>query len=332
MIKRKGENFLAEKNIVTINALTLSFDIPEGIHRPIRGLNLEVLEGEVLVVLGESGAGKSLLAKAIMGILPSEAKITQGSISNVYGFEQMAMVLQDPKKLLDPSMTIGKQIIESLKYAGVDKREWKRRALELLEEVSMDDPKMRFSQYAHELSGGLAQRAVLAIALAKKPKLLLADEPTTALDEGNEEKIIRLLMDLTKKNHMTTILITHSLKVAMEAADRIAVMYGGKVIEFGKKDEVLKNPIHPYTKALILAANLISDGDGNLISINGNGPSPCDITIGDAFAKRNPKALVIDFLEEPPMMRVTKSHYAATWLLDQRYDEYRESKSSRFIV
>ncbi len=323
---------LPNEKIVTIKDLTLSFDSPEGVQRPVRGLNLEILDGEILVILGESGAGKSLLAKAIMGILPSDVKISGGSISNVYSFEHMAMVLQDPKKLLDPSMTIGKQIIESLKYAGIDKSERKSRALELLEEVSMDDPKMRFSQYAHELSGGLAQRGVLAIALAKKPKLLLADEPTTALDEANEENIIRLLMDLTKKNHMTTVLITHSLKVAKEAADRIAVMYGGKVIEFGKKDEVLKNPIHPYTKALILAANLTLDEDGNLMAINGNGPSPGEIIHGDAFAKRNPEALMIDFLEEPPMMKVTKTHYAATWLLDQRYVKDRKSKPSRVSV
>lgn len=323
---------MTKNKVIMIRDLTLSFDAKKAEYKPIKGLSLDVLEGEVLVVLGESGAGKSLLAKAIMGILPSEAKITPGSINNGYGFEQMAMVLQDPKKLLDPTMTVGKQIIEGLKHTGLSKKERKKRALGLLEEVTMDDPKKRFHQYVHELSGGLAQRAVLAIALAKNPKLLLADEPTTALDEKNEEKIIQLLMDLTKKNRMTTILITHSLNVAKQAADRIAVMYAGKVIEFGKKDEVLDNPIHPYTKALILAANLTPDSKGDLFAITGQGPCPSETFTGDAFAKRNPQALVIDFLEEPSLMKVSDTHYAATWLLDQRHIKQKESISSRLIV
>lgn len=322
---------MRKNEILSVNGLSVSFDTPKGEMTPVRELNLKVYEEEILVILGESGAGKSLLAKAIMGILPSKAKIVAGDIQSLYGFKDKALMLQDPKKLLDPSMTVGKQIMEGLKLRGVKRKEQKERALELLEEVAMDDPKKRCNQYVHELSGGLAQRAVLAVALAKSPKLLLADEPTTALDEGNEEKIIELLLDLTKKKAMTTILITHSLKVAKEAADRIAVMYGGKVIEIGKKDEVLNHPIHPYTKALILAASLDEDQKGNLKAIGGMAPCPMNFPSGDAFSVRNPEALVMDFMEMPPMMKVSDTHYAATWLLDERYEKYNKSSLGRHI-
>ncbi len=321
-----------KNEIVRVKELSLTFQTLKGKMTPVRGVNLTVYEGEILVILGESGAGKSLLAKAIMGILPKDAEISTGEIQRNYELKEMSMVLQDPKKLLDPSMTIGKQIIESLKYAGVRKADRKKRALAILEEVAMDDPEGRFEDYAYELSGGLAQRAVMAVALAKEPKLLLADEPTTALDEGNEEKIISLFMELTKKKAMTTILITHSLKVAKRAANRIAVMYAGRIIEIGKKDEVLKNPVHPYTEALILAASLKPDAQGNLSSIKGMAPCPMNLPPGDAFSLRNPHALVMDFLEEPPMMKVSDTHFAATWLLDERYAEYRDTFQGKVIL
>ncbi len=323
---------MRKKEILSIHGLSLSFETPKGIMRPVREVNLKVYEGEILVILGESGAGKSLLAKTIMGILPKEAKISSGDIQRQFSSREMSMVLQDPKKLLDPSMTVGKQVMESLKIAGIKKNERKNRALEILEEVSMDDPERRFFEYAHELSGGLAQRAVMAVALAKSPRLLLADEPTTALDENNEEKIIDLFIELTKKKAMTTILITHSLKVAKRAADRICVMYAGKIIEIGKRDEVLKNPIHPYTEALILAASLEADSQGNLSSIRGMAPCPMSFPKGDAFSIRNPDALIMDFLEEPPMMKVTETHYAATWLLDPRYKKHQDPAKGRLIV
>ena len=166
----------------------------------------------------------------------------------------------------------------------------------------MDDAGKRFCQYVHELSGGLAQRAVLAVALAKSPRLLLADEPTTALDEINEKKIISLLMDLTRKNDMTTVLITHSFSVARAAADRIAVMYAGRIVEVGTAEEVLEDPIHPYTQALIRAASLTPDPLGNLAAIPGTPPCPMSLPKGDPFASRNPEALVMDLLEEPPLL------------------------------
>ncbi len=323
---------MKRKEVISIDGLSLSFEMPKGVMKPLRNLTLKVYEGEILVILGESGAGKSLLVKSIMGMLPFDAKVTKGEIHNLFHLEDMSMVLQDPKKLLDPSMTMGKQIMESLKYAGVKKSERRMKAIELLEEVAMDEPKKRFNQYVHELSGGLAQRAVMAVALAKRPKLLLADEPTTALDEGNEEKITQLLLDLSRKKGMTTILITHNLKVARKVADRIAVMYAGKIIEIGKKDEVLLNPVHPYTEALIMADALVQDEKGNLKSIKGMASCPMNFPVGDAFSIRNPDALVIDFLEEPPMMKVTDTHYAATWLLDPRYNKCKASCNERGVI
>ncbi len=315
---------MTKKEILRVKELSLAFLTPKGTMAPVRDLNLKLYSGEILVILGESGAGKSLLAKAIMGILPKDAKITSGEILSLYGPRDMAMVLQDPKKLLDPSMTIGSQIMEGLKYAGVRREGRKKRALELLEEVAMDNPEGRFKEYPYELSGGLAQRAVMAVALAKSPKLLLADEPTTALDEVNEEKIVNLFIELTKKKAMSTLLITHSLKVAEMAADRIAVMYAGRIIEMGLRDEVLNHAVHPYTQALILAASLKPDEKGNLSSIRGMAPCPMNPPSGDAFSHRNPDALGMDFLEEPPMMRITNTHYAATWLLDERYLKARD--------
>ncbi|WP_312652605.1 ABC transporter ATP-binding protein [Proteiniclasticum sp.] len=315
---------MKNKETVAIKGLSLSVRTPEGIQNPLRQVSLSVHEGELLVILGESGAGKSLLVKALMGILPDEVKKTEGEILCDYEGRSMSLILQDPGKLLDPTMTIGSQIMESLKYGGVKRKYRKALALEILHEVSMDDPEKRFGQYVHELSGGLAQRAVMAVELAGKPRLLLLDEPTSALDKDSEEKIISLIMDMTRKRRMTTILITHSVKVAETAADRIAVMYAGKIVEVGRREEVLRRPVHPYTIALLKASRLVPDKEGNLFQLQGMIPSPGDAFRGDPFAERNPDALVIDHLEEPPLMKVTDTHYAASWLLDERYERHRE--------
>lgn len=308
-----------KKEILSIQGLTLSLETPEGTSDILRQLSLLVYEGEILVVLGESGAGKTLLAKAIMGLLPPQIKVTQGEMHRVFGEEAMSLVLQDPKKLLDPTMTVGRQVTEALKYAGVRKSLRKTRALTLLQEVGMADADRRFHQYVHELSGGLAQRAVLAVALAKAPRLLLADEPTTALDAGYEEKIMSLLNDLNRKNAMTILLITHSIEVARSMGHRIAVMYAGRIVEIGLAREVLETPAHPYTRALLRAASLSADEEGYLPVIPGTPPCAGSFSQGDPFAPRNPEALLMDFLEEPPLMGITETHYAATWLLDERY-------------
>ncbi len=322
---------MMKNEILAIDGLSLSVQAKEGLLSPLRQVSLSVYEGELLVILGESGAGKSLLAKAVLGILPKDINIAEGEIRSVYDGKSMSMVLQDPKKLLDPTMTLGRQVMESLKYAGVKRRYRKEQALKLLSEVSMDDPEKRFRQYVHELSGGLAQRGVMAAELAKKPRLLIADEPTTALDEANENKIISLFKDMTRKKAMTTILITHSLKVAEAAADRIAVMYAGRIVEVGRREEILKFPHHPYTRALIKASSLKTDKEGNLYQIPGMSPCLSDSIKGDPFAKRNPHALVMDFIQEPPLMKITETHYAASWLLDARYVRYREKKEMALI-
>ncbi len=316
---------MSTKEILSIENLTLSIESEAGLLHPLRKLNLSMDEGELLVILGESGAGKSLLLKTLMGLLPAHITRAEGSLRSHWGPESMSLILQDPKKLLDPSMTIGRQVMESLKYAGVPRKERKERAMLLLKEVAMDPPDLRFTQYVHELSGGLAQRAVIAVALAKSPRILLADEPTTALDAEHESKIIGLLKELTRKNHMTTLLITHSLKVAKEAGDRIAVMYAGRIVEVGLPQEVLQTPVHPYTQALVRSASLLPDPDGYLSTIAGLPPCPGTKYQGDPFAERNPEALVIDFLEEPPLRSITETHFAATWLLDERYQQEKGS-------
>lgn len=315
---KRGEETMGRNTAISVDGLWVSFTTPEGIMHPVRNLSLEVCQGEILAILGESGAGKSLLAKTLMGILPSDAQVVKGEISDCFGFEERAMVLQDPKKFLDPTMSIGKQIMETLKCRGVRRSDRRSEAMKLLESVAMDDSEKRFHQYAHELSGGLAQRAVMAVALAKKPKLLIADEPTTALDEKNEEKLIDLLVELSEETALTTILVTHNLQAARKAAHRIAVMYAGRIIEIGTKEEVLTQPVHPYTQALLASDQFRKNDKGRLVTIQGIPPCPMNFPKGDAFSVRNPDALVMDFLEEPPMMKVSDTHYAATWLLDPR--------------
>ena len=315
---KRGEETMGRTTAISVDGLWVSFTTPEGIMHPVRNLSLEVHHGEILAILGESGAGKSLLAKTLMGILPSDAQVVKGEVSDCFGFEERAMVLQDPRKFLDPTMPIGKQIMETLKYSGVRRSKRRSEAMKLLERVAMDDSEKRFHQYVHELSGGLAQRAVMAVALAKKPRLLIADEPTTALDEKNEEKLIDLLMELSEETALTIILVTHNLQAAKKAAHRIAVMYAGKIIEIGTKEEVLTHPVHPYTQALLASDQLRKNEENRLETIQGMPPCPMNFPKGDAFSVRNPDALVMDFLQEPPMMKVSDTHYAATWLLDSR--------------
>ena len=228
------------------------------------------------------------------------------------------MIFQDPMTSLDPTMKIGKQITEVIiKHEKASKEEADKRAEELLELVGIPNAKERMKQYPHQFSGGQRQRIVIAIALACNPDVLIADEPTTALDVTIQAQILELLKELQQQFQMAIIFITHDLGVVANVADRVAVMYAGKVVEVGTVDEVFYNPQHPYTWGLLRSMPTLHTGD-TLYAIPGSPPDLLDPPVGDAFALRSDVALEIDRVKEPPMFEVSPTHFAATWLLDPR--------------
>ena len=281
-------------------------------------------------VKAESGSGKSVACKTIMRILSSNGYIKDGQIlfdgkdltkisekdmEKVRG-KDIAMIFQDPMTSLNPTMTIGKQIMEPIiKHQGFSKEDARKRAIELIELVGISDAEKRFKQYPHQFSGGMRQRIVIAISLACNPKVLIADEPTTALDVTIQAQILELIKDLQEKTGVAVIFITHDLGVVANMADRVAVMYAGKIIEYGTSDDIFYDPKHPYTWGLLGSMPTLDIGDNDLYNIPGTPPDLMDPPKGDAFALRSAYAMKIDHLAEPPMFKVSDTHYAATWLL-----------------
>ena len=320
------------ETILSIENLRIHFETFAGEVQAIRGVNLKLQKGETLALVGESGSGKSVTAKSVMKLLSNNAVVKEGSITfkgenilekserdmqSIRG-KEIAMVFQDPMTSLDPTMKIGKQITEVIiKHEKVSKEEANKRAEELLELVGIPNAKERMKQYPHQFSGGQRQRIVIAIALACHPDVLIADEPTTALDVTIQAQILELLKELQQQFQMAIIFITHDLGVVANVADRVAVMYAGKVVEVGTADEVFYNPQHPYTWGLLRSMPTLHTGD-TLYAILGSPPDLLDPPVGDAFALRSDVALEIDRVKEPPMFEVSPTHFAATWLLDPR--------------
>jgi len=320
------------ETILSIENLRIHFETFAGEVQAIRGVNLKLHKGETLALVGESGSGKSVTAKSIMKLLSNNAVVKEGSITfkgenilekserdmqSIRG-KEIAMVFQDPMTSLDPTMKIGKQITEVIiKHEKASKEEANKRAEELLELVGIPNAKERMKQYPHQFSGGQRQRIVIAIALACNPDVLIADEPTTALDVTIQAQILELLKELQQQFQMAIIFITHDLGVVANVADRVAVMYAGKVVEVGTADEVFYNPQHPYTWGLLRSMPTLHTGD-TLYAIPGSPPDLLDPPVGDAFALRSDVALEIDRVKEPPMFEVSPTHFAATWLLDPR--------------
>ena len=319
--------------ILEVKDLKKYFKVNAGLLHAVDGVSFKIEEGQTLGVVGESGCGKSALLKAIMRLLPENASVTGRIVVNgtdiaPYPEKQLqklrgslfSMVFQDPMTALNPSMTIGSQIAEAIVVhePKISKEALRARVLELMELVEIDRPMERMKLYPHNFSGGMRQRAVMAIALAARAKILLADEPTTALDVTIQAQILDLLRNLQKKLHTATILVSHDLGVVARAADRVAVMYAGKIVEIGTAEEVYYDPRHPYTWALLRALPALATGGDALYTIPGMPPTLIDPPKGDAFACRNEYALAIDYEKEPPLLRVTDTHYAATWLLDPR--------------
>ena len=320
------------ETILSIENLRIHFETFAGEVQAIRGVNLKLEKGETLALVGESGSGKSVTAKSIMKLLSNNAVVKEGTITfkgenilekserdmqSIRG-KKIAMIFQDPMTSLDPTMKIGKQITEVIiKHEKASKEEADKRAEELLELVGIPNAKERMKQYPHQFSGGQRQRIVIAIALACNPDVLIADEPTTALDVTIQAQILELLKELQQQFQMAIIFITHDLGVVANVADRVAVMYAGKVVEVGTVDEVFYNPQHPYTWGLLRSMPTLHTGD-TLYAIPGSPPDLLDPPVGDAFALRSDVALEIDRVKEPPMFEVSPTHFAATWLLDPR--------------
>ena len=320
-------------NLLELQNLCVSYHTPQGTVQAVRGVDLTLREGEVLAVVGESGCGKSALLKAVMRLLPENARISGRILINGADIAQLperelqklrgrlfSMVFQDPMTALNPSMTIGAQIAEAVVVHDpkISKDALRARVLELMELVGIDRAAERMKLYPHNFSGGMRQRAVMAIALAARARILLADEPTTALDVTIQAQILDLLREIQEKLHTATILVSHDLGVVARAADRVAVMYAGKIVEIGTAEEVYYDPRHPYTWALLRALPALADTQDALYTIPGMPPTLIDPPKGDAFACRNEFALAIDYEKQPPLFRVTDTHYAATWLLDAR--------------
>ena len=328
------------KTILNIKDLDISFKTNAGIVHAIRGVNLDLQKGETVAIVGESGSGKSVTMKAAMGLLDSNATVNRGEILYTYTDEKgqettvdllklpkkqlrqhyngqrIAMVFQDPMTSLDPTMTVGKQIMEGMfLHKNMSKEAAKARALELLQLVGITEAEKRFKNYPHQLSGGMRQRVVIAIALSADPDILICDEPTTALDVTIQARILELIMDIQKKMKLSVIYITHDLGVVAKVADYVNVMYAGKIVEVGNVNEIFFEPKHPYTWGLLSAMPDLETDDDRLYSIPGSPPNLLLEPKGDAFAARNQFALAIDEKSEPPLFQISETHWAATWLL-----------------
>ena len=324
--------------ILSARDVHICFNLRGRVLHAIRGIDLDIFPGEVLAIVGESGSGKSVFTKSFMGLLDANGSITQGTI-DYYGAgrpirlsglkkekdwlavrgREIAMIMQDPMTSLNPLKTIGQQILESVHlHQHLKGPAARAKALQYLQDVGIPEPERRFKQYPHEFSGGMRQRVVIAIALACTPKILICDEPTTALDVTIQAQILQLLKEMQIKYRLTIILITHDLGVVANIADRVAVMYAGDIVEIGTADEIYYDPRHPYTWALLSSMPQMGVKGEDLFSIQGTPPNLFAEIHGDAFAPRNPQALKIDFVKQPPYFEVTPTHKAKTWLLDPR--------------
>ena len=315
--------------ILEVNNLRVSFRTYNGKVQAVRGIDFKLYEGETLAIVGESGSGKSVTTKAILGILPKNSIIEEGEILykgadltkykekdfyNLRG-KEISLIFQDPLSALNPIMKIGKQITEALVLREhMSKEDAKKRALELMEMVGITNPEVRYEQYPFQFSGGMRQRIVIAIALASNAKIMICDEPTTALDVTIQAKILDEIKSIKKSQGLSVIFITHDLGVVANMADRICVMYAGKIVEVGTAEEIFYSPAHPYTWALLSSMPDLETKE-RLFSIPGTPPNMIFPPKGDAFAERNQYAMAVDYEEQPPFFKLSDTHYAATWLL-----------------
>ena len=323
---------MSEK-LLEIKDERLSFFTPAGEVKALNGVSFSMEEGEVLGIVGESGSGKSVTAYSIMGLTAYPGKLVGGTVRfNGHEIEKMtekdfrkirgnevSIIFQDPMTSLNPVYTIGNQIVEViLLHTNKTKKEAYERAKELLELVGINEPSKRLKQYPHELSGGMRQRVMIAIALACEPKLLIADEPTTALDVTIQAQILELMQELRKKLGMSIIMITHDLGVVASMCEKIAVMYAGHIVEYGTADEIFYNPSHEYTKGLIKSIpKLNTEKIERLVPIEGQPVDLLNPPAGCPFAPRCSECMKICLNKMPPKTELSNTHYSYCWLLQK---------------
>ncbi len=318
------------KKLLDVKDLYISFNTYAGEVKAIRGVSLDLKEGETLAIVGESGSGKSVTAQSLMRLLPMPPveykkgeilfgdidvlKLSDKDMEEIRG-SNIGMIFQDPMTSLNPTMTIGKQIMEGLrKHQGMSKEEARNRAVEILKLVGISNPELRIKQYPHEFSGGMRQRVMIAIALSCNPKLLIADEPTTALDVTIQAQILDLMKDLQNKLDTSIILITHDLGVVADLAHRVVVMYAGKIVEEGTLDDIYYNPQHPYTWGLLKSVPRLDSKGQRLNSIEGSPPDLLDPPKGCPFYPRCQYAMEVCVDHFPDKTTISPEHKVYCWL------------------
>jgi oligopeptide transport system ATP-binding protein len=325
---------MSEEKILEVKNLHVNFKTYAGQVKAIRDVSFSLEKGQTLAIVGESGSGKSVTTKTLMGLNAPNAEIPKGELlykgKNLLNNtekewqalrgNEISMIFQDPMTSLDPTMKIGKQIAEPLlkHNKGMSKKDALARALDLMKQVGIPNAEAHINDYPHQWSGGMRQRAVIAIALAADPEVLIADEPTTALDVTIQAQIMHMMAELQERIKSSIVFITHDLGVVAGFAHKVAVMYAGEIVEYGTVEEIFYNPQHPYTWGLLDSMPTVDTDVERLVSIPGTPPDLLNPPKGDAFAARNKYALDIDFEEEPPFFEVSPTHFAKTWLLDGR--------------
>jgi peptide/nickel transport system ATP-binding protein len=314
----------ATDTVLSVSDLTVCFSgAPANV---VDGVSFSVKRGKTLAIVGESGCGKSVTSMAMMGLLPDTAKVGASTsalldeallgmsderLLDVRG-NRMAMIFQEPMTSLNPVFTIGEQIAESvIRHQGLSAKDARQRALQMLEKVRVPDAAQRLDAYPHELSGGMRQRAMIAMALANDPALIIADEPTTALDVTIQAQILSLIANLQTETGTAMILITHDLGVVAEVADDVMVMYAGRVVESGPVKTLFDDPQHPYTIGLMGSMPSIGPREGRLATINGRVPTPAEMPTGCRFAGRCPFVIQACREERPPLLELSPGHFAA---------------------
>ncbi len=322
------------KKMLEVQDLHVTFKTYGGEVHAVRGVTFDLYEGETLAIVGESGCGKSVTSNAIMGLIPQPpgkisngriffkgkdlTKLNKNALRKVQGVD-ISMIFQDPMTALNPTLTVGEQLTDGLRtHKSISKIEANKKAIEILNLVGIPNPEERLKQYPHQFSGGMRQRIVIAIALICEPLLLIADEPTTALDVTIQAQILELFEEIQEKTGVSIILITHDLGVVAKIADRIAVMYAGKIIEIGMKREIFYNPKHPYTKGLLNSVPRLDLLEEELEPIEGTPPDLFAPPKGCAFAARCPFAMEVCDYVQPETSYLTTSHYTDCWLQDER--------------
>ncbi|MBR2215527.1 MAG: ABC transporter ATP-binding protein [Selenomonadaceae bacterium] len=322
-------------NILSVRGLDITFRTNAGDIHAIRGVDIDLPRGKTVAIVGESGSGKSVTMKAVTGLLDDNSRVNGGQIIyRVDGKEidlltlsqrelrrringkHISMVFQDPMTSLDPTMTIGAQIMEGMfLHQNLSKKTALQKATELLQLVGINEAEKRLKNYPHQLSGGMRQRVVIAMALATEPQVLICDEPTTALDVTIQARILDLIQIVQEKMGLSVVYITHDLGVVAKVADFVSIMYAGKIVERGTVEDIFYDPRHPYTWGLLSAMPDLNTTEARLYSIPGSPPNLLHEPPGDAFAARNEFALAIDEKAAPPFFQISATHAAATWLL-----------------